>query len=103
MRFCNAVSGPPDQLSGGPKMPNTKNSSVATITISFQPRFLFMKNDFRLQNVGAGVPARALAPPEIENPKVHFVASSAVVTDATEPRLTSIRKLSGGTRKWMYS
>jgi len=29
--------------------------------------------------------------------------ASGVVTEATEPRLTSIRKLSGGTRRWMYS
>src|SRR5580692_6494270 len=51
MRFCNAVRGPPDQLSGGPKMPNTKNNSVATMTISFQPKFLFMKNDFQLPQI----------------------------------------------------
>src|SRR5580692_12142764 len=59
MRFCNAASAPPDQLSGGPKMPNTKNNSVATITISFQPKFLFMKNDFRLpQNLRSQVSLR---------------------------------------------
>src|SRR5271156_5161865 len=45
MRFCKAAnSPPPDHLSGMPKMPKRKNSSVATITISFQPKFLFMTN-----------------------------------------------------------
>src|SRR5579863_8908649 len=102
MRFCSAASKPPpDHLSGKPKMPNRKNSSVAAITMTFQPKFLFINNDFRLPISNGQLHPKQTGngPLKIENHEIYFAVSSGVVTDATEPLLTSIRKLSGGTRK----
>src|SRR5262249_52756911 len=89
----------PDQLFGTPKIPRRNTSSVTTMTISFQRKFLFMMNDQthsqnvlqRLLGISAGLFYLLTA------------GSSAVVTVTIDPRLTSNFRLSGGTRSVIES
>jgi hypothetical protein len=94
MRLPIAATRPlPDQLSGMPVIPNRKTTRIPTITTIFQPKFLFMMISLIDFDASGPFAAYGLSP--------DFPASSAVVTAETDARLTSIFKLSGGTRKWM--